>query len=87
MVPNRKEPRSRADQSRRKSVIHQKAHFFFYILLILPILLLDLSSVLVSFFTLICRSRLCAVAFFQPSLFSRLFHHLAILLFPTQHYL
>lgn len=29
MVPNRKEPRSRADQSRRKSVIHQKAHFFF----------------------------------------------------------
>jgi len=65
MAPNRKKehPGSREDQSSRESAIHQKAHFFFLYSVDCSILLLDLSSVLVSFCTLICRSRLCAVAF------------------------
>lgn len=86
MAPNRKEPRSRADQLRRASVIHQKAHFFFLYSVdssnpatgsvIRPRQLLY-SHLQIS--SLRCR-------FFQSSLFSRLFHHLAIHSFLTQHY-
>ena len=65
MAPNRKERETPTEQTSQGECLSsiRKRISFSYILSILPILLLDLSSVLVSFCTLICRSRLCAVAF------------------------
>lgn len=82
----KKHPRSREDQSSRESVIRRKAHFFFLYSVdcsnpaagsvIRPRQLLYAHLQISS---LRCR-------LFQPSLFSRLSHHLAIHSFLTQHY-
>lgn len=87
MAPNRKENTHGAEKISQVVSLSsiRKGISFYYILSIVPTLLLDLSSDLVSFCTLICRSRLCC-RLFQPSLFSRLSHYLGIHSFLAQHY-